>query len=209
MSASPNDSLQLSERPLDKKLVSELLDIAKAMNIDTAKFRILKAIKVHIQTHPGLADDPHLLPHNSPKRYILNPISRSPARHTTHLCSRNLSMYKHTQARSCSEENTRMLWGSLQVNSDGFRAELRTACAVGRVQSISIEVRCGLTNSSGSQWREGSKKSSDIWRKPVGGIEIPVSATGSQWKRGARQWQLPSANAVQCRWAGCYLRVYY
>ncbi|KAJ7834653.1 hypothetical protein B0H14DRAFT_3709260 [Mycena olivaceomarginata] len=65
MSASPNDSLQLSERPLEKKLVSELLDIAKAMNIDTAKLHkpdILKAIKVHIQTHPGLADDPHLLP---------------------------------------------------------------------------------------------------------------------------------------------------
>jgi hypothetical protein len=65
MPASPNDSLQLSERPLEKKLVSELLDIAKAMNIDTAKLHkpdILKAIKVHIQTHPGLADDPHLLP---------------------------------------------------------------------------------------------------------------------------------------------------
>ncbi|KAJ7687899.1 hypothetical protein B0H14DRAFT_2653579 [Mycena olivaceomarginata] len=34
------------------------------MNIDTAKLHkleILKAIKVHIQTHPGLADDPPLL----------------------------------------------------------------------------------------------------------------------------------------------------
>ncbi|KAJ7334639.1 hypothetical protein DFH08DRAFT_813712 [Mycena albidolilacea] len=65
MPVSPNDSLQLSECPLEKKLVSELLDIAKAMNINTAKLHkpdILKAIKVHIQTHLGLADDPHLLP---------------------------------------------------------------------------------------------------------------------------------------------------
>ncbi|KAJ7939703.1 hypothetical protein B0H13DRAFT_1850469 [Mycena leptocephala] len=54
MSASPNESLQLSERPLDKKLVSELVEIAKAMNINTAKLHkpeILKAIKAHIQTH--------------------------------------------------------------------------------------------------------------------------------------------------------------
>ncbi|KAJ7867501.1 hypothetical protein B0H14DRAFT_2572791 [Mycena olivaceomarginata] len=54
---------------------------------------------------------------------------------------------------------------------------------------------------------KAEKKSSDIRWKPVGGIKIPVSATGCQWKRGARQWQPPSANAVQCRWAGCYLRV--
>ncbi|KAJ7789523.1 hypothetical protein B0H14DRAFT_3891800 [Mycena olivaceomarginata] len=57
MSASSNESLQLSERPLDKKLVSELVEIAKAMNINTAKLHkpeILKAIKAHIQTHPGL-----------------------------------------------------------------------------------------------------------------------------------------------------------
>ncbi|KAJ7688939.1 hypothetical protein B0H14DRAFT_3051652 [Mycena olivaceomarginata] len=65
MSVSPNESLQLSERPLDKKLVSELVEIAKAININTAKLHkpeILKAIKAHIQTHPGLGDSPHLLP---------------------------------------------------------------------------------------------------------------------------------------------------
>jgi hypothetical protein len=65
MSASSNESLQLSERPLDKKLVSELVEIAKAMNINTAKLHkpeILKAIKAHIQTHPELGDSPHLLP---------------------------------------------------------------------------------------------------------------------------------------------------
>ncbi|KAJ7873630.1 hypothetical protein B0H14DRAFT_3860017 [Mycena olivaceomarginata] len=65
MSASSNESLQLSERPLDNKLVLELVEIAKAMNINTAKLHkpeILKAIKAHIQTHPGLGDSPHLLP---------------------------------------------------------------------------------------------------------------------------------------------------
>jgi hypothetical protein len=49
-----------------------------------------------------------------PKKYIFDPISPSPARHTAHLRSRNLSTHKHAHARSCFERNTRMLWGSLQ-----------------------------------------------------------------------------------------------
>jgi hypothetical protein len=74
------------------------------------------------------------------------------------------------------------------VNSNGFRwksAERTTVCAgenhsnrpetvgicwnsVGREQSISSEVRHGLTDYSGSQWRKGRKN--------------PVISSGNQWE---------------------------
>ena len=68
--------LQLSERPLDKKVVSELRELATAMELATdgvTKPRLLMAIRQHIRTNPMLADDPRFLPlfaHRTPPRTL-------------------------------------------------------------------------------------------------------------------------------------------
>jgi hypothetical protein len=63
--ATPTPALQLSDRPLDKKLVAELKSIASAMGLepgDLKKLKILALIRAHIKSVPEIADDPHFLP---------------------------------------------------------------------------------------------------------------------------------------------------
>ncbi|KAJ7362648.1 hypothetical protein DFH08DRAFT_799672 [Mycena albidolilacea] len=125
-----------------------------------------------------------------------------------------LSMQPKTSRKSSKKPETMDQFDFMlkldSMNSDGFRwksAERMTVCTSENHSNTPETV--GICWNSWKPVEKGQRKSSDIRRKPVGGIEIPVSATGSQWKHSARQWQPPSANAVQCRWAGCYLRVYY
>ncbi|KAJ7898337.1 hypothetical protein B0H14DRAFT_3573730 [Mycena olivaceomarginata] len=63
--ATPTPALQLSDRPLDKKLLAELKSIASAMGLepgDLKKLKILALIRAHIKSFPEIADDPRFLP---------------------------------------------------------------------------------------------------------------------------------------------------
>ncbi|KAJ7182130.1 hypothetical protein C8R46DRAFT_1210715 [Mycena filopes] len=56
--------LQLSQRPLNTKLIDELKAIAGAMGLDTTvkKALLLGSIQRHIKENPGIAEDPQFLP---------------------------------------------------------------------------------------------------------------------------------------------------
>jgi hypothetical protein len=63
--ATPTPALQLSDRPLNKKLLAELQSIASTMGLDTGdlkKLKILALIRVHIKSVPEIADNPCFLP---------------------------------------------------------------------------------------------------------------------------------------------------
>ncbi|KAF8157550.1 hypothetical protein K438DRAFT_1777196 [Mycena galopus ATCC 62051] len=70
---------QLSDRPLEKKLLAELLKIAEYLQIDLTQLpkvlkpAVLGLIKDHRQAHPEIADDPRLLPlfgHRNPPQTV-------------------------------------------------------------------------------------------------------------------------------------------
>ncbi|KAF8170022.1 hypothetical protein K438DRAFT_1982923 [Mycena galopus ATCC 62051] len=62
---SPPSALDLSDRPLDKKLVEELRSIASTMNLDfsdTRKASLLQAIKRALKTDVEIANDARFIP---------------------------------------------------------------------------------------------------------------------------------------------------
>ncbi|KAJ7727469.1 hypothetical protein B0H16DRAFT_1778644 [Mycena metata] len=59
-----SSSLQLTDRPLNKKLYAELKAIGGAMGLDinVKKDLLVRSIQRHIQANPNIADDPNFLP---------------------------------------------------------------------------------------------------------------------------------------------------